>query len=163
MGGFGTASGMCEFYSPGEAASGRDPLPYYQPPHEDPQTRPDLAKKYPLQMVCPPEPSFLNSSFANVDVLKRSAGEPTLQIHPDDAAGRRISDGARVRVFNGRGQFQAKAVIGHTVQPGVVATFGVWWNKVVGGSNCNATTSSAVTDLGAGGTFFDNLVEVEAA
>jgi hypothetical protein len=28
--------------------------------------------------------------------------------------------------------------------------------------NCNATTSTALTDLGAGATFFDNLVEVTA-
>jgi hypothetical protein len=27
--------------------------------------------------------------------------------------------------------------------------------------NCNTTTSTATTDLGGGGTFFDNLVEVE--
>lgn len=162
QGGFGTPSGKCELYSPRESAAGRDPLPHYIPPHEDPQTRPDLAAKYPLQMVSPPEAPFLNSSFANVDVLRKAAGEPTVQIHPADAAQRQIADGQPVTVFNARGRFRARAVVGETVKPGVVVTFGVWWSKAVGGPNCNATTSTAVTDQGGGATFFDNLVEVVA-
>src|SRR5205823_8688746 len=51
---FPTPSGKCELYSQREARAGRDPLPHYRPPHEDPQTRPELAAKYPLQMVTPP-------------------------------------------------------------------------------------------------------------
>ncbi len=42
-GNFGTPSGKCEFYSPALARRGLDPLPNYTPPHEDPQTRPELA------------------------------------------------------------------------------------------------------------------------
>jgi anaerobic selenocysteine-containing dehydrogenase len=160
QGNFGTPSGKCELYSPREVAAGRDPLPYYQPPHEDPQTKPELAAKYPLQMVSPPEPSFLNSSFVNVDVLRKVAKEPTIQIHPSDAAKREIRDGQTVTVFNDRGKFRAKAVVGETVKPGVVVSFGVWWSKYAGGPNCNSTTATATTDLGGGATFFDNLVEV---
>lgn len=160
---FGTPSGKCELYSPREAAGGRDPLPHYIPPHEDPQTKPELAAKYPLQMICPPEPSFLNSSFVNVDVLRKTAGEPTVQIHPNDAASRKIEDGKYVNIFNDRGRFRAKAVVGETVKPGVVVSFGVWWNKYAGGPNCNATTGTAITDFGGGATFFDNLVQIERA
>src|SRR5213076_3639516 len=87
-GGFGTPSGKCELYSPGLAALGMDPLPTYTPPHEDPQTRPDLSARFPLQMLSPPAPSFLNSSFVNVATLRRKAGEPTIEIHPRDAASR---------------------------------------------------------------------------
>jgi len=158
---FPTPSGKCEFYAERELRAGRDPLPHYQPPHEDPQTRPDLAAKYPLQMVSPPASSFLNSSFVNVDVLRKSAGEVTLEMHPDDAAPRGITNGQTVTVFNGRGRFRAKAVVGETVKRGVVVSLGVWWNKYTAdGVNCNTTTSSALTDLGGGATFFDNLVEV---
>ncbi len=161
-GGFGTPSGKCEFYSPALAARGCDPLPAYVPPHEDPETRPDLAARYPLQMVSPPEPSFLNSTFVNVAALRKQAGEPTVRIHPEDAAARAIADGQGVRVFNDRGAFRAKAVVGDSVKRGVVVSQGVWWNKYTpGGANCNTTTSSALTDLGDGATFFDNLVEVE--
>jgi anaerobic selenocysteine-containing dehydrogenase len=162
-GGFGTPSGKCELYSPKMAAQGMDPLPTYTPPHEDPQNRPDLAQRFPLQMISPPVPSFLNSTFVNVEVLRKMAGDVTVEIHPLDAAARGIHDGQPVRVFNDRGSFQARAVVGETVKAGAVVTQGVWWNKYTpDGVNCNTTTSTRLTDLGAGATFFDNLVEVEA-
>jgi anaerobic selenocysteine-containing dehydrogenase len=160
---FGTPSGKCELYSPSLEKHGMDPLPYYAPPHEDPLSRPDLAGHYPLQMICPPEPSFLNSSFVNVDSLRKAAGEPKVHLHPTDAARRNIQDGQTVRIFNDRGSFHAKAMVGETVKPGVVVSFGVWWNKyTTDGVNCNTTTSTKLTDLGGGATFFDNLVEVTA-
>ena len=161
-GGFGTPSGKCELYSARLAAQGMDPLPTYIPPHEDPQTRPDLAKRFPLQMISPPVPSFLNSTFVNVEVLRKMAGDVTVEIHPQDAASRGIRDGQRVRVFNDRGSFQARAVVGDTVKAGTVVTQGVWWNKYTAdGVNCNTTTSTRLTDLGGAATFFDNLVEVK--
>jgi anaerobic selenocysteine-containing dehydrogenase len=162
-GNFGTPSGKCELFSPRLQKMGMDPLPCYVPPHEDPLTRPDLAERYPLQMVCPPESSFLNSTFVNVESMRRSAGEPTVQIHADDAARRGIANGEWVRIFNDRGAFRARAVLGENVKPGVVVSFGVWWNKLTtDGVNCNTTTSTKLTDLGGGATFFDNLVEVAA-
>ena len=49
------------------------------------------------------------------------------------------------------------------MKPGVVVSLGSWWTKyTVDGANCNTTTSTALTDLGAGATFYDNLVEVAA-
>ncbi|HEV3146880.1 MAG TPA: molybdopterin oxidoreductase family protein [Gemmataceae bacterium] len=161
-GGFGTPSGKCELYSPQLVKMGLDPLPHYTPPAEDPQTSPELAARYPLQMLCPPHPEFLNSSFVNVDGLRKSAGEPILEIHPVDAAKRKIVGEQLVRIFNDRGSFVAKAKVHEAVKPGVVVTLGIWWNKFVAeGANCNATTSTRLTDFGGGATFFDNLVEVQ--
>jgi anaerobic selenocysteine-containing dehydrogenase len=159
---FGTPSGKCELYSPGLAARGLDPLPNYTPPHEDPQTRPDLAAKYPLQMLSPPVPEFLNSTFVNIDSLRAQARGPTLEIHPIDASPRGIVDGQWVRIFNDRGSFQARAIVAETVKPGVVVSQSIWWNRYTpDGINCNTTTSTALTDFGAAATFFDNLVQVE--
>src|SRR3954463_7551088 len=104
QGNFPTPSGKCELYSEREARAGRDPLPHYVPPHEDPQTKPELAAKYPLQLLTPPAAPFLNSTFVNVDALRKSAGERTLEIHPDDAAKRGIAEGQMVSVFNARGR-----------------------------------------------------------
>jgi anaerobic selenocysteine-containing dehydrogenase len=160
-GGFGTPSGKCEFYSERLAQQGLDPLPTYTPPHEDPQTRPELAARFPLQMLSPPAPSFLNSTFVNVDTLRAEAKEPTVHIHTQDAEARRIAAGAWVRVFNERGEFRARARVGTEVKAGVVVAQGIWWNRYTpDGVNCNTTTSTALTDLGGGATFFDNLVEV---
>jgi hypothetical protein len=51
--------------------------------------------------------------------------------------------------------------VGETVKQGVVVAPSIWWNKYAAdGANCNATTSTRLTDLGGGATFFDNLVEV---
>lgn len=162
QGGFGTPSGKCEFYSERLAAEGLDPLPTYAPPHEDPQTRPELAAKYPLQLITPPSPAFLNSTFVNVDALRKSAGEPSVEIHPEDAARRGIAEGQLVRVFNDRGSYQARARVGPNIKQGVVATLGLWWRRYKeDGVNCNVLTSTGLTDLGGGGTFFDALVEVE--
>jgi anaerobic selenocysteine-containing dehydrogenase len=161
-GNFPTPSGKCEFFSTSMQKLGLDPLPSYTPSHEDPQTRIDLATHYPIQLLSPPDPAFLNSSFANLDWQKQDAGRPTLLISPVDAASRGITEEARVRIFNNRGEFLAHAKITDAVLSGVAVAQGLWWNKdVPGKANANATTSTAITDLGAGATFFDNLVEVE--
>lgn len=158
---FPTPSGKCELYNPQLLAQGLDPLPTYTPPAEDPLTRPDLAHKFPLQLVTPPHPSFLNSTFVNVDSLRQQAGEPTAEIHPQDARPRGIADGDMVEIRNDRGSFHARAQVGETVKPGVVASLGLWWAKYVPDSrNCNVTTSTRLTDFGGGATFFDNLVQV---
>jgi anaerobic selenocysteine-containing dehydrogenase len=163
QGEFPTPSGKCELYSERLAARGLDPLPTYTPPHEDPLTRPELAARYPLQMLSPPAPSFLNSTFVNIPTLRREAGEPAVEIHPQDAERRGLRTGQWVRVFNDRGGFRARAVVAESVRPGVVVTQGIWWNKYTPDAvNCNCTTATRLTDLGGGATFFDNLVEVLA-
>ncbi len=159
---FGTPSGKCELFSATLAARGIDPLPHYVPPHEDPLTRPDLAANFPLQMICPPEPGFLNSTFVNVASLRQQAGGPRILLHPADAAPRGISTGDTVATFNSRGRFLSQAEVTEDTRPGVVTSFGIWWSRYTpDGYGVNATTSTALTDLGGGATFFDNLVQVE--
>jgi anaerobic selenocysteine-containing dehydrogenase len=157
-----TPSGKIEIDSSAVAKLGLDPLPSYVPPHESEERDPELAKRYPLALISPPAHAFLNSSFVNVASLRRSAGKPTLEIHADDAAPRGIVAGERVRIHNDRGAFTAEAVITDRVRPGVVSAPSVWWGKLTDDhTNANQTTSQAVTDLGGGATFYDNLVEVE--
>ena len=158
---FPTRSGKCEIYSTTLEEMGMDPLPTYSPPAEDPLTKPALARRFPLQMVSPPQPSFLNSSFVNVQSLRRDEGEPTVEMHEEDAARRGIAAGDWVEVSNDRGRFVARARVGHDVKAGVVVSQGIWWRDyTIDRKNVNVTTSTLVTDLGGGATFFDNLVEV---
>jgi anaerobic selenocysteine-containing dehydrogenase len=161
-GGFPTPSGKCELWCERLAALGLDPLPTYIPPAESPASAPELAKRFPLQLLSPPSPHFLNSTFVEVDSLRRSAIEPQLEISARDANARGVQQGDLVRIFNDRGSFVARAVVGDSVRSGVVVSPSIWWNKhSPGGSNCNSTTPTRLTDLGGGATFFDNLVEVE--
>jgi len=159
-----TPSGRIEIESQQIAALGLDPLPVYIAPYESEERAPELAKRFPLALLSPPAHEFLNSSFVNVASLRRSAGKPTLEIHADDANARSIADGARVKIFNDRGTFTADAVVTDRVRPGVVSAQSVWWGKLTSdGANANQTTSQALTDIGRGATFYDNLVEVAPA
>jgi anaerobic selenocysteine-containing dehydrogenase len=160
---FPTPSGKCELYSERMKNDGFDPLPTYIPPLEDPQTRPELAKRYPLQLLSPPRPQFLNSTFANSEHHRRAAGEPTIELSAEDARTRGLTDGQWALVYNDRGEFRARVALTGSVRPGVAVATGIYWNKLSpGASNVNSTTSSALTDMGGGATFFDNLVEVRA-
>jgi anaerobic selenocysteine-containing dehydrogenase len=161
-GGFATPSGRCEFYSETAKAMGMDPLPGYTPPRESAASNPELAAKYPLAMISPPNRHFLNSSFANLPFAIAEAKEPSLDLHAADAAARGIADGDTVRIFNDRGSFSARARVGDKAREGVVVALSVWWKKLAGdGRNANEVTSQSVTDVGRGATFYDCLVEVE--
>jgi anaerobic selenocysteine-containing dehydrogenase len=158
---FPTPSGKCELYSERMKADGFDPLPTYTPPGEDPQTRPELASRYPLQLLSPPRPQFVNSTFANSSRHRTAAGDPTVELSEEDAARRGLHDGEWAEVYNDRGRFRARVALTGAVRPGVAVATGIYWNKLVpGGSNVNSTSSSALSDMGGGATFFDNLVEV---
>ena len=164
-GNFPTPSGKCEFYSESEKAQGRDPLPQYVPPREGPLSNPSLAKTYPLAFISPPAHHFLNSTFSAQPIfVRREGGEPALTINPEDAKARGILEGQMVRTFNARGEFLPRAHVSDAARPGVVVGLSVWWAKLCpGGRNANAVTGQALTDLGAGATFYDVLVEVSRA
>jgi anaerobic selenocysteine-containing dehydrogenase len=160
-GGFATPSGKCEFYSEQLERMGLDPLPNYIPPRESAETAPELAARYPIQLLSPPANSFLNSSFSHLPSFLKSERHPIIEINPEDAARRQISDGDMVRVWNDRGQCQLIARISTRVKPGVAVALSIWWNKLSPGqANVNRTTSQALTDIGGGATFYDNLVEI---
>ncbi|MEW6736047.1 MAG: molybdopterin oxidoreductase family protein [Acidobacteriota bacterium] len=159
---FPTPSGKCEFYSETMLKDGLDPLPTYIPPIESEEVNPQLFARYPLTLLSPPAHSFLNSTFANVPKLLQSEREPTIEISAEDAAARAIDNGMMVRVFNDRGELQLKAIISERVKTGVVVAPSIWWRKMtLDHKNVNQTTSQVLTDIGAGATFYDNLVEIE--
>jgi anaerobic selenocysteine-containing dehydrogenase len=158
---FGTPSGKCEFYSEALEQAGLDPVPSYIAPRESPASAPDLAARYPLQLLSPPANSFLNTTFSHLASFIKSEREPFIQLHAGDAASRGIVDGDKVRVWNNRGECQLTARISDRVKPGVAVALSIWWNKLSPGrANVNQTVSQALTDIGAGATFYDNLVEV---
>ena len=162
-GGFPTPSGKCEFFSERLAGLGIDPLPTYTAPLELPETAPELAARFPLVLISSPRHYFLNSTFVNIDSLRKNA-EPECVLHSADAERRGIPEGARVVVFNDRGEFTAVARVGEQVREGVVWAPSIWWAKLApDGTNANATTSQRQTDMGNGPVFYDNLVEVALA
>jgi anaerobic selenocysteine-containing dehydrogenase len=161
---FLTPSGKCELYSERLAQMGLDPLPTFTPPYEFPEEAPALAASYPLTLISSPAHQFLNTTFVNVDALRRAAREPECVLHPADAERRGVAAGARVVVHNDRGAFTAVARVEDTIREGVVWAPSIWWGKYAAdGANANQTTSQRETDLGHGPVFYDNLVEVSLA
>ena len=162
QGGFRTPSGKCEFYSERMKADGLDPLPTYIPPYESVASSPELAKKFPLAMISPPQRNFLNTTFVNVKSLRNTEGEPHLEMNPNDAISRNIMNGDVVRIFNDRGSMQAKVRVTDHARPGLVVALSIWWKKLASdGKNANELTSQRLTDMGRAPTFYDVLVEVE--
>lgn len=157
---FPTPSGKVELYSRQLADLGEDPLPHWEPDRESREANP-AAEAYPLQLVSAASHYFLNSSFANLPTLRRLAGEPSIEIHRDDAESRGIAQGDLLEVYNSRGSFQARARLGETVQPGTLFCPTVWWNRnSPDGRGANWTTSDELADYAGGATFHGNLVEV---
>ncbi len=157
-GGFPTPSGKVLADAPGLG------VPDYLPNYESRASAPELAMRYPLAMISPPARNFLNSSFVNVKSLRDIEGEPLLEMHADDAAARGIVDRSVVRIFNDRGSTRCTCRISLRARPGVVHGLGIWWRKLgLDGSNVNELTHQRLTDIGRAPSFYDCLVEVEAA
>lgn len=149
---------MYEGMQPGQDI---DPLPDYLPPYERPETNPELAKKYPLNIITPKSHAFLNSCYANMEKQQDVQGDQFLLINAADAQARGVNAGDTVRVFNDRGAFEGVAQITDDVNPGlVVATLGYWRQLNTG--TVNVTSSAELVEMGNAPTFFDNLVQVEA-
>ncbi|HEY0004391.1 MAG TPA: molybdopterin oxidoreductase family protein [Pyrinomonadaceae bacterium] len=163
-GNFPTPSGKCELYSEALAAAGLPAVPEFIPPRESRQSSPALAQKYPLALISPAAHAFLNSSFANLPKQLRQELRPFIEIHPQDAEARGISDGEMVRAYNERGSCELYASVTTRARPGVVVSPSVWWNKLSpGNTNINQLSSQALTDMGGGATFYDALIEIEKA
>lgn len=158
QGGFLTPSGKFEFFCEKMERDGLDPLPAFVPPHETLGEGP-----FPLNFLPRKHKDSLNSSYGHLPVMRRQESTArTLEIHPHDAAARGLDTGDEVRVFNDRGAFVLPVAISERVQAGTVATFWGWWDKLSGGKgNVNNVTSTQLTDVGGGGTFYDCRVEVE--
>jgi len=178
QGNFPTPSGKCEFklngarnfvagpfrqmYEGFQAGELLDDLPDYVASRETPETNPELAAKYPLNIISPKSHGFLNSCYANMDQKIKGQGEQFVLIHAQDADSRGIKHGDKVRVFNDRGAFEADAKITEDVNAGlIVATLGYWRQLNNGTVNC--ISSAEFVDMGHAPSFSDNLVQIELA
>ena len=150
-GGFGTASGKCEFRAETLA---------YTPPVESRLGDAALLAKYPLELITPKNDDSMNSTFGNRAGTDAQTGVVTL--HPEDAAARGVVDGDTVRIVNDRGAVVAIAKVADSVARGVVCVPAVRWAKLSpGGQGINVLASQRLTDKGGGPVFYSCLVQVE--
>ena len=175
-GNFATESGKCEFilkdaknfvagpfrqmyedYQPGQDLP---PLPDYVPPYESHSTNPDLAKKYPLNIISPKSHAFLNSCYANMEDKLRVQGKQFVLINETDASKRMIKSGDKVIVFNDRGSYEGVADITDDVSEGIIVSTLGYWRQHNNGT-VNSISSGNLADMGNAPTFSDNLVEIK--
>ena len=155
---FETPSGKVEFTS--EAASqlwGVDSVPDFEPSPEGYES--DLADRYSLQLLTCKTRERIHSQFGNLQWIREVERPRVLDIHPEDASARGLTEGTVARIWNGRGSAEAPVHLNPGLRKGVVHVLegrclpdDPWMNLV---------TSDGVTDMGWGATFYDCRVEVE--
>jgi anaerobic selenocysteine-containing dehydrogenase len=115
-------------------------------------------------MSTSPARSFLNSSFSETPGSRKRVGEPSLLIHPADAAELGIADGGRLVVGNRRGEVPLKATYFDGIRRGVVIAEGIHPNSAhTGGKGINTLIGSDPVRPFGGAAFHDCAVWVRPA
>src|SRR5262249_15386434 len=105
----------------------------------------------------------VSSSLASQPGLLKNAGLPFFEIHPADAAPRRIRDGDDVILENHRGHVRLRAVVTDAVRRGVLASPQGRWSQLSGGRNVSWTTSDELAALAGQSTFHSPRVRLRRA
>src|SRR5437660_839334 len=155
---FRTRSGKLEFYSEQLAEAGLAPMPDWRP---DPQEERDAAR-WPLRLLTAPGYFQAHTAYSGVAFLRRREGEPYCVLHPEEAAKRGLADGAKVRLFNERGEVGLLLKISDEVMPGVVLVPGQRPDQETLGGTVNMLCADRYTDLGEGATYQSTFLDVAA-
>lgn len=155
---FRTPSGRLEFYSAQLAAQGLAPMPDWAPdPHEERD-----AARWPLRLLTAPGYFQSHTAFSGVAFLRRREGAPCAILHPAEAARRNLADGARVRLYNERGEAGLVLRVSDEVRPGVVLVPGQRPDGETVAGTINLLVADRYTDLGEGAVYQSTFLDVEA-
>jgi anaerobic selenocysteine-containing dehydrogenase len=162
-GNFETASGRVELASDRLESIGQPRVPVYVAPNEGPGGDAALLAKYPLQLLTPKQHSrFLNSAYSHLPKHGPAEGDPFVELDAEDAAARRLADGAGARIWNDRASVTLPVRISERLQPGVAAIpFGWWRHQHPDGQTANSLTNDTLTEWGGGVAYSDTLVQIE--
>jgi anaerobic selenocysteine-containing dehydrogenase len=120
--------------------------------------QPDPATAlHPLALISPSSEKTISSTLG-----EGSERQAELFIHPDDAVARHITNGDRIRVFNGLGEVRCFANVSPVVRAGTVSLAkGLWARSTQNGATANALSPDTLSDIGAGACFNDARVQIE--
>jgi anaerobic selenocysteine-containing dehydrogenase len=125
-------------------------LPGYRP----------VASTYSLTLITPSSDKRITSTFGG---LPASDDSPVLEMHPEDAAARALTDGQRVRVWNDAGEVFLPLRVTSAVRPGVICSEkGAWLRTSCNGQTVSALAPAHKADIAEGACFNDARVEVQA-
>ena len=115
-----------------------------------------LDDPYPLTLLTPSTHKTINSMFGEFQ-----PADPSIHVHPDDAAARGLATGDPVVVRNDRAAITTTVTVDPDVRPGVASMpKGLWRKDFVDGFTPNALCPDTLSDLGDGACFNDTRVEV---
>ncbi|MGE5272110.1 MAG: molybdopterin-containing oxidoreductase family protein [Thiohalocapsa sp.] len=155
---FRTPSGRLEFHSEQMTAQGLPPMPDWRP---DPQEEAD-RERWPLRLLTAPGYFQAHTAYAGVRFLRRREGPPCVILHPEEAAKRGLPDGARVRLFNERGEVGLVLRVSDEVLPGVALVPGQRPDGETLAGTVNLLVSDRYTDLGDGATYQSTFLDIAA-
>jgi anaerobic selenocysteine-containing dehydrogenase len=144
-----TPSGKIELQSSYLAKTYQRPLPTYRP----------VVSPYPLALITPSSEQRITSTFGNLPY----SDTVWLDMHPQDAMARQLTEGMLVRVWNDLGEVHLRLRITADVRPGVVCSpKGAWMRTSDNGQTVSALAPAHYADLNDGACFNDARVEVAA-
>jgi anaerobic selenocysteine-containing dehydrogenase len=125
--GFATPTRKVELYGTRFADHGLPPLPEYVEPALSPVSAPEVAARYPLVLTNAKRAQYLHSQHRGLPSLRKTAANPTAELHPDTAGRYGIRDGEWVVIETPSGRARAQARVTDTILPGVVCCTHGWW------------------------------------
>lgn len=158
---FKTPSGRIELYKE-ELVDRGAALPDYHEPVEASPANP-LYERFPLTLLFAHSRHRIHSTFANLPKFKQLEPEPLVEIHPEDAAHRAITNDQRVRVYNERGNVCLKARLSNDLKPSVVVISEGSWVKDFPEGDPYSLTHELVSSTSENYAFYDTLVEIVPA
>jgi anaerobic selenocysteine-containing dehydrogenase len=128
---------------------------------EDPVEAADAAR-WPLRLLTAPGYFQAHTAYAASPFLRKREGEPCAILHPDEAARRGLADGARVRLFNDRGEVGLVLRVSDEVRPGVVLVPGQRPDGEAVSGTVNMLCDERRTDMGEGACYQSTFLDVAA-
>jgi len=123
----------------------------------------DADAEHPFRLVTAPSRHFLNSSFSETPSSRRLARQPTVLVHPADAAALGLTETDKVRIGNRRGAVVVAVQPFDGVQRGVVVVEGIWPNgDFAGGMGINGLVGADAVQPNGGAAFHDVAVWLRA-
>ncbi|ATL33114.1 molybdopterin-dependent oxidoreductase [Streptomyces formicae] len=118
--GFGTPTRRVELYSERLWEHGHPAVPEHRSPVE-----PDAA--FPLVLTCAKHGHFVHSQHRSLTTLRRRSPDPCVDMSPEAAAARGISEGQWVELSTRLGGIRLRARFDGSLHPSVVVSEYGWW------------------------------------
>ena len=119
----------------------------------------EADEAHPFRLATSPSRSFLNTSFNETPSSIAREGNPSVMIHPADAAALGIADGEAVTLGNTRGETTLVATLFEGVRRGVLIAESIWPNSAYAdGCGINTLTGADSIAPFGGAAFHDNKV-----